>query len=183
MELERAPRFTIEEMKPEDIEAATAMRLASWLDTYVNDEAGVTREWVEARNCAQQLPEKQESRRQRFIDGKANGTFNGWVAKGANGDIIGSTTPFIDDDGARHLGSLYVDRQWHGAGVGHQLMQRAMDWLEADSHDIVLGVVIYNERAKAFYRKWGLEEVHGSETLFDDMIPEIMMIRKAKETV
>lgn len=122
MEKEPQPQYVVEEMQLEDIEAATAMRLKSWLDTYPNDELGISREWVEQRNAAQQSEAKIESRRQRFIDGKAGGTFNAWVAKGAEGRIIGSTTPYIDEDDTRHIGSLYVDKEWHGTGIAHQLM-------------------------------------------------------------
>ena len=100
MERELVPKWTIEEMALGDVESATEMRLKSWLDTYINDDLGVTREWIEQGN-------------------------------------------------------------------GFQL-----------SEDIVLGVVTYNERAKAFYKKWGFEEVPDSESLFEGLMPEIVMIRK-----
>lgn len=178
MEKESVSSYTITEMQPEDIEAATQMRLQSWIDTYVNEEHGISREWVEKRNRAQLSNEKVKLRLERLLMGRAQGTFNAWVAKGVEGDIIGSTTPFIDEDGTRHLGSLYVDKAYHGTGVAHELMQKAMDWLGAEN-DIELGVVVYNERAKAFYRKWDFEEVVGSENLFADKIPEVKMVRKA----
>lgn len=179
MEIEPAPKFAIEEMRVEDVEAATAMRLQSWLDTYVSDEHGVTREWIEARNQKQLSDERVVSRRERFLNGKKQGIFNAWIARDSEGTIIGSTTPYQDEDGLWHLGSLYVDKQWHGAGVGHQLMKRAMEWI-GDKRDVYLGVVSYNERAKAFYCKWGFEEVPDSETLFDDKIPEVKMVRKGR---
>ncbi len=177
MEREQVSQFTIEVMRLEDIEEATAVRLQSWLDTYVNDEAGVTREWIEARNHFQKSPEKQASRRERFSRGAANGTFCAWVACDEQGAIIGSTAPFVDEEGIQHVGSLYIDKSWHGRGVGKALMQEVMDWFDL-TEPIELGVVTYNERAKAFYRKWGFVEIPGSETLFDDKMPEIKMIRK-----
>jgi ribosomal protein S18 acetylase RimI-like enzyme len=72
---------------------------------------------------------------------------------------------------------MYVATAWHGKGVGSALMQEVIDWFDAKK-PIELGVVAYNERAKAFYRKWGFEEVADSESLFDDKIPEIRMVRK-----
>lgn len=174
-------QFIIEEMQPGDIEAATEMRLKSWLDTYVNEEMGVTRGWIEARNKMQLSEEKRTSRLQRFHEGKTNGTFNAWVARDENGKIIGSTTPFIDENGVQRLGSLYVDKKWHGKGVGTQLMQKAIDWFDPKK-SIELGVVTYNERAKAFYRKWGFEEIPNSGALFADMIPDVMMIRKGAKS-
>ncbi len=177
MEKEAVPQFTIEDMSLADIEEATAMRLESWLDTYVSDEHGVTREWIEERNQVQLSDEKVASRRDRFLDGKKKGTFAAWIARDENGSIIGSTTPFVDKDGIQHVGSLYVDKNWHGKGIASQLMQKVIGWFDP-AKPIELGVVSYNERAKAFYRKWGFEEIPGSETLFDGHIPEVMMIRK-----
>lgn len=58
-------------------------------------------------------------------------------------------------------------------------MEKVIDWFD-DSKPIELWVVAYNERAKAFYRKWGFEEVAGSEQLFDGKIPEVKMIRSTR---
>lgn len=45
-----SPEFTIERMQVGDIEPAILVLSRSWLDTYVNESLGVTREWIEARN-------------------------------------------------------------------------------------------------------------------------------------
>lgn len=176
MEREQPPKFTISAMTLEQCDEANAMRLQSWLDTYVNDELGVTREWIEQRNASQMTDEIRQRRIERLADPKVGA----WVATDRTGRIIGSTTPYIDDDGKQHVGSLYVDKDWHGKGVGAALMQKVIDWFDP-AKPIELGVVTYNERAKAFYRKWGFVEAEGSETLFDNKIPEIMMVREASE--
>ena len=167
------PQFTIARMTADTVDAANEMRLESWLDTYVNDDLGVTREWIQKRNENQMSDEVRARRLERLKDPNSAA----WVALDAAGRVIGLTTPYVDEEGRQHLGSLYVDKLWHGKGVAGQLMQKAIDWYD-QTKPIELGVVTYNERAKAFYRKWGFEEVPGSETLFDDKIPEIMMIRK-----
>lgn len=183
IEKEPQPHFTVTEMSVDDIEPATEMRLQSWLDTYVNDDAGVSREWIEQRNALQMSPEKRQSRRERFLKGKAGGTFNAWVAKDAAGKVIGSTTPFIDEDGRQRVGSIYVDKEYLGKGISNELMQRAIDWFDP-SKPVELTVVSYNERAKAFYRKWGFEEVLGSDGLHDgEVLPEVRMVRKATREV
>lgn len=172
-ELEPSPNFTITAMTAEDILPANMMRLESWLDTYVNDELGVTREWIESRNKDQNSPEKLENRKKRLSDP----SYAGWVAKDNAGEVIGVTTPFTDENGTQHVGSLYVSKDWLGKGLGATLMQKVIDWSDS-TKPIELGVATYNERAKAFYRKWGFDEVPGSEELFADMIPEVKMIRK-----
>ena len=103
-----------------------------------------------------------------------------WVALDENGGVIGMTSPYIDDEGTQHVGSLYVEQGWHGKGVGAALMQKVIDWFDPRK-PIELGVVNYNERAKAFYRKWGFEEVPGSKTLLDSKIQEVKMIRKGDD--
>lgn len=151
------------------------MRLQSWLDTYVNDEYKVTREWIEERNKGQMSEEVKARRLERLTNSK----YAGWVALDNDGKVIGVTTLYIDDEGHQHVGSLYVQKYWHGKGVAGQLMQMVMGWLD-DTKPIVLSVVSYNERAKAFYRKWGFEELSNSVSLFDDRIPEVKMVRKGK---
>lgn len=167
------PQFAITELTADTIDAGNRMRLQSWLDTYVNDELGVTREWIEARNARQMSDEKRAQRLARLN----NPMSAGWVALDKRGKVIGMATPHVDEEGRQHVGSLYVDKDWHGKGVGAALMQKIIGWCDP-TKPIELGVVSYNERAKAFYRKWGFEEIPGSKTLFDDKIPEIMMIRK-----
>lgn len=41
-------QFTLEKMTAEDIPAADAMRRVSWLTACPNEEADVSREWIEA---------------------------------------------------------------------------------------------------------------------------------------
>lgn len=171
--MDRKLQFTIETMTDDTVEQAAKMRLQSWLETYVNDEVGVSYEWIEARNAKQLSPESVAIRKKRLSN--PNGAR--WVAKDLDGNVIGAATPYRDDKGVQHVGSLYVDSAWHGKGVGSALMQKIIEWSNP-AKPIELGVVTYNDRAKAFYRKWGFEEVPNSDMLFDDKIPEVRMIRK-----
>lgn len=181
-EFEPVPHFEIEEMTVEDVDAATEKRKQSWIDTYVNEEFGVTREWIEEYFADKLSDENKQKRHDRFIANKESGNFNAWVARNEAGEIIGSVTPFIEPNGIQRVGSIYIDKEWHGKGVATQLMQKIIDWFDPDK-PIELGVVTYNERAKAFYRKWGFEEIEGSETLYADKIPEVRMIRKASNEI
>jgi ribosomal protein S18 acetylase RimI-like enzyme len=55
---------------------------------------------------------------------------------------------------------LYILEDWIGTGLGKALMQRALDIAQA-SHAtaVVLGVWEHNERAQAFYQRFGFREV------------------------
>ena len=181
-EFEHTPRFGIEELKVDDIDAATEMRKQSWIDTYVNVDLNITEEWINEYFADKLSAENLQKRRKRFLDAKAAGTFNAWVARDNSGKIIGSTTPFVMENGTQRVGSIYIDKEWHGKGLGAQLMQKVVDWFDPDK-PIALEVISYNERAKAFYKKWGFEEEPGSETLYADRIPEITMIRKPNNQI
>lgn len=164
--------FVIELITAETIDEANEMRLQSWLDTYIDDKLGVTREWIEERNIRQMSHQYRKHRLERLN----NPSSRSWIAKDKNGKVIGMIAPYTDALGVQQVGGLYVDKQWHGKGVSGQLMQKLIDYFDA-TKPIELTVATYNERAKAFYRKWGFREVPGSEDLFEDKIPEIKMVR------
>lgn len=61
--------------------------------------------------------------------------------------------------GPIELWRFYIDREWHGRGVAKQLMEAV--WQEArrqDAKTLWLGVWEKNDRARAFYAKWGFEQ-------------------------
>lgn len=60
---------------------------------------------------------------------------------------------------------LYVVEDWIGTGLGKALMRRALDLAQAENCTaIVLGVWERNDRAQAFYQRFGFREV--GETTF-----------------
>ena len=174
--VDAAPQFTIEEMTVDTIDEAALSRKQGWIDTYVDAEHGVTEEWIESYFAEKLAPAGVEARKKRLIEGKAAGTFNAWVALDARGKVVGSSTAFTRPDGIQDLASIYVEKGWHGTGVGAQLMQTVINWFDPDK-PIELGVVTYNARAQAFYRKWGFEPIPNSETIFAEKLPEIRMKR------
>ena len=61
---------------------------------------------------------------------------------------------------AIEVARLYAVRRWIGAGVGAALMQHCMREAAARGHDALwLGVWERNERAIAFYERWGFKRV------------------------
>ncbi len=169
-------QFTIEAMTVDDFEAVEAIRQQSWKDTYVNLEAGVTEAWVNKRLDISNTAEKIAEKKKRIENSDGVDTMF-YVARDSSGDAIGMTTPFRDKDGVQHVGALYVDKRYYGSGVSHQLMQKLIEWANP-AQPIVLTVASYNERAKAFYKKWGFKEVEGSEHLHADIMPVVDMIRE-----
>lgn len=61
---------------------------------------------------------------------------------------------------ALEIARLYSGRQWIGTGVGAALMQDCLDVAAAHQYEWVwLGVWERNERAIAFYARWGFTDV------------------------
>ena len=73
---------------------------------------------------------------------------------------------------------LYVAKDYHGFGVGARLMKQAISTArELGYESIWLCVWEKNERAIAFYRKWGFEQVgmmqiFVGDVVFDDLVLE-----------
>lgn len=75
---------------------------------------------------------------------------------------------------------LYLDKKWHGKGIADGLMQKCLEYCQALSAKILwLGVWERNQRAQAFYRKWGFVEC-GSHyfQLGNDSQRDLVLIRK-----
>lgn len=63
------------------------------------------------------------------------------------------------------LAELYVDRRYLSAGIGAALMRHCVGWARANGHGVLwLTVWERNQRAVAFYRRWGF--VDAGETVF-----------------
>lgn len=94
------------------------------------------------------------------------------LALDADGELAGyahlrfgahpSTCPLPNGDGARpaEIVRLYAGRQWHGRGLGAQLMDACLAISRECGADIIwLGVWEHNARAIAFYRKRGFQVI------------------------
>lgn len=69
---------------------------------------------------------------------------------------------------------LVVDRNFHGKGVVQGLMNKVLS-LVANGKKLKLEVIQYNERAKAFYRKYGFIDTGIISRKL--IIPRILMVR------
>ncbi|HEU5121414.1 MAG TPA: GNAT family N-acetyltransferase [Candidatus Saccharimonadales bacterium] len=169
-------RFTITSPSLAEVEELNAMWTQSWLDTYPNEEFGVPYEWVSEKISRQTTPEGIEKRKKQIQAAAGNPDVLWRIAKDKSGKIIGVAAPHRDEN-VQRLGALYVDKKYHGSGVAQALMKEILAWADP-TRPIELEVATYNERAKAFYKKYGFEEVSGSEHLVHDKIPVVRMIRK-----
>lgn len=166
----------------DDVEAITKLHALSWVETYVNEENGITKEWVEKRMATRLTDEAIEARKKKINDNVGNPDNSLFVAKDQNGNVLGFIVPTRSKSGEQNVSGLYVDSEYHGRGVAQMLMDKLIEWADP-TKPIYLGVATYNERAKAFYKKYGFKEIAGSEELFDGVIPEIKMVKDGTNEV
>jgi GNAT superfamily N-acetyltransferase len=97
----------------------------------------------------------------------------------SRGEVVGMCRPYCDETGRCHVGAIYVEKAWHGKGVGAVLMERLLEWVGPE-REVELQVATYNGRARRFYSKWGFAEKSGTEALYEGVIEEVTMVRPAE---
>jgi ribosomal protein S18 acetylase RimI-like enzyme len=74
---------------------------------------------------------------------------------------------------------LYIIDDWIGTGLGKALMRRALDIAQAENCTaVVLGVWEHNERAKAFYQRFGFREVGETAFTLGQDVQRDLILRK-----
>lgn len=153
------------------------MHNQSWLDTYPNEEAGISLEYIEEM-IEGRLTEKGLNQRHGNIKrAKDDPHYFLRIARNKSGDIVGFIDGFFEND-KYELAGFYTDKATHGSGLAMQLWESYRKWADP-AKPIWLTVVVYNERARAFYRKIGFKNLVGTERLYPGThIPVIDMERK-----
>ena len=74
---------------------------------------------------------------------------------------------------------LYVAEDWIGTGLGAALMRRILDLAQAEHCTaLVLGVWERNERAKAFYQRFGFREIGAHTFTLGQDVQRDLILRK-----
>lgn len=175
-------RFIISSARPEDAEGIYQVQRQTWIDTYPNDQAGISeqdiRDRIEGANGEKVVNKIDRWRKRIESTGEKGGIF---IAK-QDDKVIGFVAPGIIE-GQRRIGALYVLPEAQGQGLGRSLLNKAIDWHGRDE-DIYLHVASYNDNAIGFYEKNGfektgrvIEDIDAHENNAKE-IPEIEMVLK-----
>ena len=171
----------IRKMRVDDTENIRRFHKRSWLDTYPNEEAGITYEFIDKWTDQWLTPENLAGSvvwNNRIIDDGDNQWYR-VVVRG--GEVMGLAHAALkDEEGNQHLNAIYIDKSLQGKGVAAQLMWMLFNGFFDKTKDVWLEVVVYNKRAIRFYEKWGFEVVPGSDFMFKDILPTIKMVRKGE---
>jgi ribosomal protein S18 acetylase RimI-like enzyme len=174
------PGFIVEPALPADADAIADIQRIAWLNTYVNQEAGITLEDVSSRFEGEQGDQKRENWRAIVESDEPHRAI--YVARGEEGRILGYVAARINSRGRATVGSLYVLPEAQGSGIGSKLMERALAWFSPDA-DVWLEVVSYNHRAVEFYKRLGFEiagEAPGVELPGGKTLPKVAMVLRQR---
>lgn len=176
MEYEPKPQFEVREATAQDVPSIRRMHAKSWLATYPNESEGVPLDWVKGVTDLWLTEEGITKSYEHFKGILGNPDHFYRLATDVTGNIIG----FIHGSrskGGQRLEGLYLDERVQGTGLAQTMADELMEWFDVD-HDVELEVVSYNERAKAFYRKYGFQEIDKANELFKGKLPNVTMVRR-----
>lgn len=163
----------VRRMIPTDAESVLRLWHQSWLDTYVNPELGITRDWVDQRWRSRLTPEGTARFADRIRAGTTDNQSQYFVAE-RSGQLIGMAAPFVEPGRGQRVGAIYVAPDHLGTGAGTALMTAVLDALDA-TQPVYLQVAAFNQRAIQFYERFGFQRIPGSEQTYADTIPEFWM--------
>jgi len=143
--------ITVTEAKTEDVYAISDVQKETWLATYPNEAAGITREDILSEDF--RSPGRIEKRIKIINDPESNTKF--FVAKSGEKVIGYCCAQKLED--SNKLRSLYVLPTFQGKGTGKKLIEMAFDFMDS-SKPIKLTVATYNENAIVFYEKLGFKK-------------------------
>jgi RimJ/RimL family protein N-acetyltransferase len=162
----------------DDVPAIRAFHAASWLNTYPNDEAGVSKAWVREQwrdwDSSERLEESRNYVRSFLADPEQ-------LYRIASVDKrVVALLHASRHTGKQELRALYIDKDYQGTGLAQQLFGLA-DAFWDPHQPVELAVVDYNSRAKRFYEKQGFKKIEGSEYRHADTMPSIRMVRETNK--
>ena len=96
-----------------------------------------------------------ERRKAALLEKYADGEIRIDIAR-SKGENIGYLISAIRSDGVGEIESIYVDENFRGQAIGDHLMHRGLAWFhEQNVPSKVIDVAVGNERAFAFYARFG----------------------------
>ena len=175
MEKDPTLQFSIRPATPDDAAAARAMQAESWLAAYPSDENGVSYDWVKSRTDAWLTGDKLDESRQ-ILKAVLNDPDQFYRVAEQGGKLVGFVHAATNLDGSKELEAIYTSPATFGRGLGDLLMAEVDGWIGGRA--TTLEVASYNRRAIRFYEKHGFTKIEGSEHLYRDKIPAIIMSRE-----
>lgn len=172
---------TVRPSRPGDAAGILDARESAWLETYPNEQFGITRDAIKryflSRGSHDERAERQRTRTKELDDKMCE-----WVAE-ADGRVVGWCVAKVESEDIGRLQAIYVSPEAQGRGVGGKLIKQAFTWL--GDRDVLVNVASYNNGAIGFYEKYGFVKTGSPVNSFTERpnpnrpnIPEVEMKRQ-----
>jgi ribosomal protein S18 acetylase RimI-like enzyme len=137
-----------------DAEGISEASYETWLATYPNEEAGISREDIEEQMKNRRSPEEIEKTRSKILENNPNARM--WVAR-ENEKVVGFASLKKEPE-FNQLKSIYILPSHQGKGIGQKLWAEILNDVGDDHKKMVVHVATYNTQAIEFYKKLGFRE-------------------------
>ena len=174
---ERETKSEIRIATVDDATAIAQIQNDSWLATYPNEAAGITREDLVG------YLGNIDARAFRWEGRLKKGDPNIQISVLKQGDRVIGFCSVTKMPNVGHVDALYLDPEFSGKGMGGEALEEGLRWLGNDK-PIELEVASYNNRAIRFYERFGFRKQNTIKPI--DLqnrkeIPLILMVRDALE--
>lgn len=141
------------EAKPQDVLGITEVLYRTWLDTYPNEEYGITVEDIEDKYKDAFSEEKLQERALKMENEKKGDVR---ILAKENDRIVGLVR-IVKHEDKNELQAIYVHPEFQKKGIGMKLWENVKERLDPDK-DTIVSVAVYNQNAIDFYKKLGFEK-------------------------
>lgn len=163
---------------PEDVTQIQEVFYRTWLETYPNKKAGITREDIEEYFKNRLDPETIQKRIDAFSQLPSNELF--LVAK--HEEKVVGVCRIVNRETYNQLQAIYVIPEYQRYGIGKMFWNKGQEFFDK-SKDTIVQVATYNKKAISFYEKLGFvdtgkrftEERH-KMPISGALIPEMEMV-------
>ena len=142
--------ISITDATAQDVEGIQTVFDETWLDTYPNEEAGITKEDILDKRKDSFDPERLQKRRDHFANPPKNQKFV--IAK--DGDKVVGLCSLLREDEYNKLSTIYILPEYQGKGIGKRLWEAVAPFID-ESKKTIVQVATYNTKAITFYEKLG----------------------------
>ena len=148
--------INIREAIPQDATLIRKIQRLTWLDTYVSDSYGISREDIESKEfeSVKSILEMSE--------GIKKGEWKTFVAE-YNSEIVGFCSVYREKDNKDNvLGGTYVLPEFQNMGIGKLLVKKGLQYL-GTKNPVTCEVAKYNKKSLDYWKKFGFNIIGDSQ--------------------
>lgn len=145
-------KFKVIDAIGSDAQGISDLLWETWLATYPNEEAGITKEDINAKYSSPEWKAGIEKRKTNINTSQNEHT---WIIK--DGERVIGMCAGVKEDDKNWIQALYISPDYQKQGLGKKLMKVGLEWL-GKGKPIMIHAASYNKNAIDFYKSFGFTE-------------------------